>query len=124
MELTKFMENCKMCAYKDRDYCYYFMRNHKDIEQPCNKIRVAEDDFDPANPDGFSVKHTKDVEEVSKMTKYSSNLVFISGTNRKVDRVIYTDGNSYYIKLYGQLVEIRRDIYGFGGYWRTLVSFR
>lgn len=59
------------------------------------------------------------------MEKYTYGRVTLTGSQKRVDRVIYTDGSKYYIKWYGTMIEVN-NVYGIGKVtagWRTVEQY-
>lgn len=54
------------------------------------------------------------------MKNIGSYPVYLTGSNKTVKRVVLKDNDKYFIKWYGQLIEVVR---GFSGYFRSLEAY-
>lgn len=61
---------------------------------------------------------------MEKMKKhYSGAVVSIRGTARDVERTVWTDGDKYYIKLFGEVIEVTNPHPGVTAGWKTVGVF-
>ncbi len=48
------------------------------------------------------------------MKSHGKNRVYLTGSQKSVERTIYEDDNGrYYVKWYGNMIEVRRSGYGY-----------
>ena len=55
------------------------------------------------------------------MINRGKDIIYLKGTRRSVWRVIWEKDGTFYIKLYGELIEVKRCNYGCG--WGTVERY-
>ena len=58
------------------------------------------------------------------MKKVTNGIICMSGSRKEIDRAIYTDGKKYFVKWYGQYIEVY-NIHGgiVTSGWRTVEAY-
>ena len=56
----------------------------------------------------------------NKMAKMGVYSVYFIGSRITVNRVIFTDNQKFYVRWYGNLIEVKR---GTGGYFQTVETY-
>ena len=89
--------------YKDKSGCEFLKYNGK-------KWPLDEFDFEKFR--------------LVKMKKLAmQDYVWLTGSKMRITRSIYTDGIAFYVKWYGQYIQVRQDWCGGYPTWRTVESY-
>lgn len=51
---------------------------------------------------------------------YSGAVVAMRGTGKEIIRTVYTDGSKYYVKWYGEFIEVENKFPGVTAGWKTV----
>ena len=54
------------------------------------------------------------------MTRVGTHKIYLTGSRKFIERCVVTDGTKYFIKWYGNMIEVKL---GFSGYFRTVEAY-